>query len=336
MDSFLAIDTMDNDTRVNSSALKPYEPKTALLPGGERPARVFHRAPRYLPKLATDTVEIEAPPAPKEQNQDPPLLAIGPAITMALPMLLGCSLTIFSAGSGGGLFLYAGLITAISSAAIGTMWALINLSHAKKKLRESELKRFEVYGEYLISCANQVREKYDRNTNVLRQLYVDPGECCKYDDTTTQLWNRNRTHPDFLHQRLGIGQIPFQATVEIPKERFSMLNDALAAKARMIKENYAVLQDVPVCAALERKLVGVIGGPGRAGCYPVVHSLTAQIAANNCYTDVKLGFVYQKEKAGGYWSFTRWLPPFGHEKSTIVKSCFFLNVRFCHKDLFLG
>jgi len=310
MDTFLAVDTVGEGTRLKPGVLKPWEPDETAAAGSGESSHIFHRAPRYLPKLATDTVEIEAPPNAKENEQDPPLLAIGPAITMALPMLLGCSMTIFSAGSGGGLFLYAGLITAVTSAAIGTIWALVNLNHAKKKLRESELKRFEVYGEYLISCANQVKEKYDRNTGILRQLYADAGECCKYDYTTTQLWNRNRTHADFLRQRLGIGQTPFQATVEIPKERFSMLNDTLATKARMIKENYAVLRDVPVCAALDRKLVGVIGGPGRNGCYAVVHDLVAQIAANNCYTDVKLGFVYEKEKqeAEGHWAFTRWLP----------------------------
>jgi len=310
MDSFLAIDTAREGTQLKPGALQPYQPDGRAAASGEDSSHIFHRAPRYLPKLAADTVEIEAPPAPKETDQEPPLLAIGPAITMALPMLLGCSLTIFSAGNGGGVFLYTGLVTAVSSAVIGTVWALVNLRHAKKKLRESELKRFEVYGEYLISCANQVKEKYDQNSNILRQLYTDAAECCQYGHTTAQLWNRNATHPDFLLQRLGIGQTPFQVTVEIPKERFSMLNDALATKARMIKENYAVLRDVPVCAALNRKLVGVIGGPGRSGCYPVVHDLVAQIAANNCYTDVKLGFVYEKEKqeADGHWAFTRWLP----------------------------
>ena len=79
-----------------------------------------------------------------------PLIAL---ILLAL-LLLGCGLAIYgnrASGNTGSAFMYTGLITAVSSAAIGTMWALLNLFFDKKKNREEELHRFEAYGEYLIT-----------------------------------------------------------------------------------------------------------------------------------------------------------------------------------------
>lgn len=65
----------------------------------------FHRSPRQIYKLADDAIEIEAPPAPKELSRRPLFMVIGPSLTMTIPMLLGCGMSIYSAsakGTGGG------------------------------------------------------------------------------------------------------------------------------------------------------------------------------------------------------------------------------------------
>lgn len=282
---------------------KPEEPKNETV-------WLFHRSPRYMPALATDKVKIDAPPEPKEAARQSVFLAVGPSLTMAIPMALGSLMTVWGNSSSSGFVMYAGLITAISSALIGAVWSLVNIRQERKKLREEELKRFEVYGEYLISCSNRVQERYKRNTDIMRQLYIPPDQCCRFDQNSAQLWNRNRSHDDFLQQRAGIGQVPFQVEIEIPEERFSLLNDALASKTKMIRDSFAMLNDVPVCVDFGHKLIGLIGGRDKRGCYPVMHVLAAQLAANNCYTDVKLGFLYGKydDENKENWSFARWLP----------------------------
>lgn len=78
-------------------------------------------------------------PAPKELNRRPLFMVIGPSLTMTIPMLLGCGLLIYSAslrGTGGGAFMFTGIATAVSSAFIGVMWALINLNYEKKNISE--------------------------------------------------------------------------------------------------------------------------------------------------------------------------------------------------------
>lgn len=275
---------------------------------------IFHRSPRYISTLDTEPVEIEVPPAPKQMQKQPLAMIVGPSMTMALPMLLGCGLTIYgSSRSGGssGIFMYTGLVTAISCALIATIWSLININYAKKKNREEELHRFEAYSEYLIKCTETIKESYEKNTRILKERYIEPSICCHYTEATPKLWERNFTHQDFLTQRIGIGDIPFQVPIIIPKERFTLINDSLAQKPKFIKDNYEMLKEVPVCIdVMSRSLIGIIGGVEKKGAIHVVHTLAAQIATNNCYTDVKMIFVYNgsENQAEKNWNFAKWLP----------------------------
>ena len=273
----------------------------------------FHRAPRQMYKIDNEPIEIEAPPQPRQEMRRPLLLTIGPSLTMAIPMLLGSGLSILSSrmtSSMGSAFMYTGLITAVSSALIGVCWALANIRYEKKRNKEEELHRFEAYGEYLIKCSNRIKEKYDRNAEHLKKLYPDTASCCGYNENTSWLWNRNSSHADYLTYRLGIGDIPFQAPISVPKERFTMINDSLSEKPMMIKKSYEILKDVPVCIdLLKHRLVGIVGGKEKSGAREVLYNMVVQAAVANCYTDVKMIFIYdEKEDEDGTFRFAKWLP----------------------------
>ena len=275
---------------------------------------LFHRSPRNIPKIESEPIEIEAPPAAKENVTMPTFMAIGPSLTMALPMLLGTSLSITASMHSNGTFnamMLTGIVTALGSSTIGTFWSIKNMRAQKKKNREDEMKRFEMYSEYLIRTANEIKAKYENNTEALNQMYHPAAECSLIDRSNIELWNRNSRHDDFLKHRLGLGQIPFQVAINVPKERFSMINDALNERPRMMKESYKMLYEVPVCVDLFRnKLIGLIGGDNYTGCYQIMHDLVAQIASSDCYTDVKLAFVFDSngDEKSEEWAFAKWLP----------------------------
>ena len=312
----LAVDGCAGNVHVNGKKLIPCEePSNSMAVEREEHKEkvLYHRSPRQIYKIDRDTVEIEPPPAPKTLNKKPIGMLIGPSMTMALPMLLGCGLAIYgnrANGNAGSAFMYTGLITAVSSAVIGTAWALANLFFDRKKNREEELHRFEAYGEYLIKRANQIKEKYERNTESLRTMYLSAEECCQYHATNAMLWNRNANHADFLSHRLGIGDIPFQVKINIPKERFTLINDSLAEKPAMIQQSYKELHGVPICVDLMRhRMIGIVGGAKKQGAVDVMHNLVAQIAASNCYTDVKLAFLYDEGSDESVnWEYLKWLP----------------------------
>ncbi len=317
--NMIALDENTDGLYIRNKAFCKYiqekeESETPLQLLSGRDNEPYHRSPRNIPRIETDPVEIEAPPQAKENMALPTFMAIGPSMTMALPMLLGSSMTIAAATSNNQNLqplMFTGVITAVGSACIGTFWAIKNMGYQKKKNREEELKRFEMYSEYLIRCANDIKDKYEHNIRALNEMYRPAENCVQLDRSANMLWNRNVRHEDFLCHRLGMGDIPFQVEIKIPKERFSLVEDSLVEKPRMMKESYRMLTNVPVCVDLfHNKLIGVIGGNKYTGCYPVIRDLVVQIATENCYTDVKLAFVYdgQGGRAEEHWGFARWLP----------------------------
>ncbi len=208
--------------------------------------------------------------------------------------------------------MYTGIITSVCSAFIGVIWALNNIRYGKSKAKKEENHRFEAYGEYLIKCADEIKEKYEHNIRALHKMYPSAEDCVMdRPGTGSAMWGRNSSHKDFLSHRLGIGDMPFQAEIQIPKEKFTLINDSLADKPKFIQESYKTLHQVPVCVdLLGEQIIGITGGEDKEGAYGVVYALAAQIAFQNCYTDVKMAFAFQEEQGegGSRWEFARWLP----------------------------
>ncbi len=314
----MAVGTFYGDLLVKEDILKPLRmPKMAVRDASEirkKETNYFHRSPRNLPAIYKDPVEIEAPPAPKLMKEKPVFLTIGPAFTMAIPMMLGCGFAIFGSRLSGytsGAFMYTGLITAVASALVGGIWAVMNLNYAKKESTQEEEQRFNAYSNYLMDLAETLRKQYGENVAALNQMYPSAAQCVRYDQTNPLLWNRNFTHEDFLYERLGMGDLPFQVDIEIPKEKFTLINDSLASKPRMIKEEFQTLKNVPVGISLtEKRLIGLVGGDKKIGAIQIMHSLVAGITASHSYTDVKLVFIYDDKEtsAARDWECMRWFP----------------------------
>ena len=320
LDTVLAIDTDFNDVCLNKKKLKAFQTipdMTVYLPGNKKTSvgkMIYHRSPRNYEHVLEDCIEIEEPPEKVITQQPPLIMTIGPSFTMALPMLLGCMMMIYASGIEGGttsLFMYSGFVMSVSSALIGVCWSLFNLHYQKKQDQEREDHRFQTYSKYLIEKTEEIKKAYEMTTHTLEEMYPSAQECLLYNDQNDNLWNRNRTHDDFLTHRLGIGDIPFSVTIDVPKEKFMLYEDDLGKKPAFIKENYETLYQVPVTLDFTKhNLIGIVGGQGKNGAIQVAQLISIQIAANNCYTDVKLGYLYNQEKVEDRdgFRFAKWLP----------------------------
>ena len=311
----------EEDLKVDPSCLKEFIPekKEESHPGETEPYKriLYHRAPRSMEAIDTEPIEIEQPPSRKEIPDPNLMLTLGPSLTMAIPMALGSGLAIVGTRLSGGtasLFMYTGIIVAVGAATIGAFWALMNLNYNQKRAKQEETHRFEAYSEYLIRSSDKIKHSYVNNAEALRRMYPAASFCVTPEmETQNLLWGRNSTHADFLAHRVGMGDIPFQVQINVPKERFTLLDDSLNEKPRMIRDSYRTLHDVPICInLLQENIIGIVGGPQKEGAYEVFYDLVAQIAAQNSYTDVKMAFLLSgegdheshKEK----WDFLRWLP----------------------------
>lgn len=316
----LAVDIKENNVKINEDKLGYYDnvDETMFLQKNYDDARngkiIYHRSPKNYEKLDEEIIEIENPPEKGKEKQQPLLLTIGPSVTMALPMLLGCMMMIYASNVEGGtssLYMYSGLIMSVSSAFIGVIWAIVNMRYQKKEEEEKEKQRFSAYSNYLIEKTEEIKEKYEDTERILEEMYPPVETCLDYDAEKGYLWNRNRTHDDFLIHRLGIGDIPFQVPIAIAKKRFHIYEDELSKKPAFIKENYKKLYQVPVTIDFSKhNLIGIVGGKEKEGAYSVAQIMSGQLSANNCYTDIKLGYIYNGASSLEHeiWEFTKWLP----------------------------
>ncbi len=324
MGDILAIDTGNVIVKVNEKFLVPLSAEKDEQEKTEEPKEsdteyqpvkvLFHRAPRIIEKIEQDNIEIEEPPKEMKSQKKPVLMTIGPSFTMAIPMLLGSLLMIASSrmtGSSTGLLMYSGMVMAFSSAMVGVIWGIVNMRYQRKTEAQNETQRYEAYSEYLIKKTEEIRKKYIHNQTALNKMYPDTQTCLTYDENSIMLWNRNDTHEDYLCCRLGLGDMDFQVSIQIPKEKFRLERDELAEKPEFIEKNYKTLTNVPILLdLLEHRLVGVVGGKDKAGAIQVAKLLAIQLAACNCYTDVKLVFIYDEKNSDdhGQWNFAKWLP----------------------------
>lgn len=285
------------------------QPHSGICPNKQ----YFRRSPRNLPALFEERIEVEGPPQPQKTAKRPLILTIGPSLTMALPMVIGTGVAILGAQSNGAsasIYMFTGIMIAILSALIGTTWAIINLRYSKKQETENEAYRVKKYEDYIDSIDKSIAEKYTYNEQSLNYIYPDATTLSKYNADTSEMWNRNATHQDFLYLRLGVGALPFQCPIVVPQQKFTLIDDALASEPDSVLHKYQFLRGVPVGIDLSgKKLIGVVSQSKEQSSL-VLRNLVVQAAANICYTDIKMVFLFDGSTPSEttIWSFARWLP----------------------------
>ncbi len=274
--------------------------------------KFFLRSSRITPAYEQTPFLIEGPPEPREQPKRSLFMTLGPSLTMALPMLLSFALMGRNPLMGAGMFL--------GSSVIGAFWAYMNLREQKKNVREEEENRVRKYKRYLQRKEAELKKIYEENTDIIRKMYPSATELTECPDKTSFLWNRNRGHEDFLMVRLGTGNMAFQVPIQIPQERFRVLDDGLLHEPERIKKLYQELKKVPLGVDLRRHcVIGLVGGKQKEGVYPVLRNMIAQIAMANCYTDTKIVLIGNKEvfEDERLMNCVKWLPHFWDDGQSV-------------------
>jgi len=178
------------------------------------------------------SVEIEGPPQRKVPEKPSVMLAAGPALTMAIPILLG-----------------AGKTLAILSSILAAGWAAANVIGRVKKQKTEEKRRRNTYLSYLSECRENIvkREKIIRSELCLR--YPTVGDYLRDGGNPLLLWNDVGIE-EKLKIRLGIGTIRNPLNIVIPKERFATVDDSLKELPKILRKKHEMLSNVPVLADL--------------------------------------------------------------------------------------
>lgn len=246
---------------------------------------MFNRFPRRRIILEENKIEIESPPMSMSQDKIPLMMRMGSSMVM------------------GGTAALTGNIAVLASS---LFLPVLLQQYTKEDREEYEKKRQEKYRQYLNEKQEEILNEKEYEERVLNYNYPKLSEVLTYTEKKEKLWERRKTHDDFLMLRLGSGRIPMRAEITYAKRRFELESDDLIKEMYGLAEQEIYLEHVPILLDLkEDRVCGILGG--RESALSFLHAMAARLSLLYSYDEVKLVFLAEEEELKTL-EFIRYLP----------------------------
>lgn len=251
----------------------------------------FFKSPRFNYIIKKDKLDIDEPPAPVVEDDMPAILVVGPQMTMVSTSVLSMVsfLASYMNGSGDKIRLYVSLGTIGCTIMGSLLWPTITRKFNHKRVVKREKKRQETYEYYLGKKAKELNKICEKQKEILINNHPSAEQCLKIiEEKSKELWQRNNDHEDFLEVRLGIGDVPTNIDVDVPKEKFTIDDkDNLFLKMKNTVENSLVIHDVPVTYKFTKNCINaIVGEPDLIKQF--MDCVFLQILTFHSYTDLKI------------------------------------------------
>ncbi|MFE0177932.1 type VII secretion protein EccCa [Streptomyces sp. NPDC059002] len=260
---------------------------------------LVHRPARSTRPLAT-TLErtIEPPPNLPEGK-------MGNAATALLPMAGVMGSVVMMTVIRNSQFAAVGAIVLVF-ALLGAVALFLSQRGKAQRTRRVQRERYLEYVEEQREELGAVERELRRRARIL-----NPPPAALYDlvRDPARLWERRRLDADFLHVRLGTGDVPVQTLaigqnsaggVLTPPDPF-MLNEA-----RALQHRFTTATDFPLLAPLDRAgNVSIIGE--RGDVLRVARTLLVQAAVTHAPDDVAVALSVPGDRLPE-WEWAKWLP----------------------------
>ena len=258
----------------------------------------YHRAPRQIQQPDHEPVVIEPPLERERRREMPTWLTVGPSFTMILPMLMSTLVSQRSMASS--------LVMIGTSSAMAIMWGTFNRRYQAKEAQLNESNRQKICKQYYAEMEELLAAATDRERKRLALNHLSVGECLNLPASNEhRLWERLPSHEDFLTIRLGVGEQPLPAPIQVSKLKISLVDDVLRHEPQRLQDTYSMMHDVPIVLDTARyQIVGVLGSKAAPW---LMQSMVVQLAANHSYHDVRIAVIHDRTDEE-QWAFAKWLP----------------------------
>ena len=261
-------------------------------------ALTFHRPPREYPRaVPAERLRIAPPPT----QPPPPHTSL---IQILFPVVGGVGLVGFAIvyRSSAFLFIAGAMIVLLLAFSIGMRWS------QKRAVRKRAADDARRYAKYLRERDVELAEAGELQRGALARLYPEPGRLWTLLVKRANVWERRPDHRDFLHVRLGTGNVPLDREVELdlgmnPLAEYQMQS---LHEARKLVERRETLRGEPVVVDLaDVGVLAVTGDRDRARAW--ARTLMNQLAAWRAPHDLRLLTAFAPEDADE-WEWGKWLP----------------------------
>lgn len=258
--------------------------------------RQVHRPTRVSVPLVPEEPEVlAAPPTMPDGNVS------GRALQTLIPVVGASSSVILMTvlRNSNPLFLVLGAVVLVLALVGGVGIALTQRGGAARSRRAQR----ELYLDFLEKLRVRLRERGRGVRDQARTLDPAPAALLELVRDPARLWERRRSHADFLRVRIGTGELPwFRLSLPVEHDPVHPYDPIMQAEADAVVTHYSTLLDMPVTVGLDRAgQVSVVGD--RADVLAVARTMLLQLAALHAPDDLLLAAAFPESAAADWRGF---------------------------------
>jgi len=193
-----------------------------------------------------------------------------------------------------GIMAYMGgtmLIFSVVSGIIAIIITFVGVFQSKKEYKISLKERREKYSNYIDKKKKDIEMYREEERKKLNKIYPSMEENLKkFDEFSSELFDRSKDDEDFLHIRLGTGSIEAVRKIKYKKQERLEIEDDLQEVPQKLYDEYKMIHNAPVvCSLKDINALGITGNKNQR--YEFFKNMVLDIVARQFYTEVKMFFV---------------------------------------------
>jgi S-DNA-T family DNA segregation ATPase FtsK/SpoIIIE len=247
---------------------------------------MFNRSPLVLRRPAPRKVELPAIPTDPQQ-------AKFPWLAMAAPLVMGAVTYLLTHNALSLVFV-----------ALSPIIMIGNWIDQRFRIKRQHVAGVAAFEAGLATAGSDLDDASVEDRADLEAMYPSTETCLRAaGQLTPLLWSRRPEHPEFLHVRLGTGDIPALTTIDRPRPGGIA---EFVERARQLAHSSLELNDAPIAVDLRS-----VGGVGLCGPRPdvddVARALATQLTVLHSPAEVVLACL-TSTSGRARWAWLDWMP----------------------------
>ena len=260
----------------------------------------FVRSARQQFVIPQEKVEILSPKGKPEEPKKNLIMSI-------LPMVISMGMMAMMRMTMGGNIMF--VFMSIGMCSVSAVIGIINYKNEGKQYRKNIVKRENDYNRYIAEREEVIRELQEKENIISSQKYPSIEEELRFvEDFDARLFEKQKTHEDYLYIRLGEGTIESKCEIGYKKQEYREVDDPLMDYPERLHEKYNYIENMPVMLDLSKaNAIGFLGD--RTHLYQMTKNLILQFCIEHYFQDVKLYLLMGKDDKR-YFEWARWFRNF--------------------------
>lgn len=251
----------------------------------------YYKSPRIRRQIETKDITITPPPvSPAEEKTMPPLLVLGPMMTMSMISMMTLLRTINNIVSGSTTIAksWPQLLTGIAMLISTLIWPRLTKAYIKhvQKIETREIVR--KYDEYLKEKARELSLEMQNQKEILEENLLTEYDCLNIMNRKgLNFWDKRIDQNDLLVARVGVGDELLDINLNFSKDDFKIEENALKEKAEAIIEQYKYIKSVPIGYSFyKNKTTAIMGNEEKTKFF--INNIILQFITFYSYDDLKI------------------------------------------------